>query len=400
MLLWACLAPLLLTVFHGTVFGLTSLGATILFLAGGLPTVGLLLMELNMLGLNNTPISYKLPLADWSGIALWLFCVGECRRFWRKKAISAEATLEKANQRIERFSRNYQLLKASHDQLSQSCTEITPHVRGAVRQLKQLAACTPAPRLRHLGKTVMEIFAEFGAIQCAGLYTCHGDALTLCHQVGVSHSVADQDPMLKAALETGELQYISGQMRSTQSRYQLCIPFVDSTGKTHAVIAAESIRFFALNADHLTLLAVLAHVCADLLNDELLATVLEEHQEHLFRQKIKAYKSRAQQNFMKVCVVTLETTSATQGHLLRELVGVFRDTDTLWFHQEPTTHDANTASDTNNTTDIAEQQLLTVLMPMTNAEEAHLAVERIISHLQVKTNNPATGINIRTLKTL
>lgn len=434
LLFWACLTPLLLTSFHGTVFGLTSLVMTIIFLASGLPLVVQILTAFDLLNIDRNILGFKLPLPAWSGVALWLFCVGECRRFWRKKAIIAEAKLQKTNQRLERFSRNYQLLKASHDQLAHASTEITPHVRGAVKKLKQLAANTPAPRLRHIGKSVLEIFTEFGSLQCAGLYAFHDDTLTLCQSTGVNHQLEQKDPMLREALETGALQFVSGKMRSSHSQYQLCIPFCDSSGKIQAVIAAESVRFFALNADHLSLLAVLAHVCADLLNDALLATVLEEHQEHIFRQKISAYKSSAEQYAIPTCFATLEITanaslaatstvneSATPGisttdtltpdtathqaesfdtesldtetlqthQYLRDLTGIFRDTDTLWFHGLAKADTAQT-----------ETPALSVLMPMTTIEEAQLAIQRVESYLNAMHNDSAIKLETRELKAL
>jgi len=393
LLFWACLAPLVIAAFHGTAFGLASLAATIIFLAGGMPLIEASFTTQGA-ELAHGNHHYKFPLPSWSGIALWIFAVGECRRYWQRRALAAEIALDRASQRIKRFSRNYRLLKHSHEKLSQTVSQPTSHIRGAVRQLKTQAAKTPPPRLRHLGKSLLNIFCDFGALQCAGLYTYHpannGDKLTLSHSLGLDHQLDQSDPMLTRALESGAVQYVGDQFRSDKSRYQLCIPFVDCTGKTHAVIAAESIQFFALNTEHVMLLDVLAQICADLLNEEQVTSVLEEHDGHVFKQKIKAYRTKARQTFLNVCVVTLQTKAAHQDHLLRELVGVFRDTDTLWFHQQPGRED--------NARVI--RPALSVLMPMTDSQEAQAAIKRVEAILKSQNHNIAVYLHINKIKTL
>lgn len=397
-LLWSCLAPLILSAFHGTAYGLLSLAMTLAFLAWGLPVIVPSLIDSPALLAQNTTLSteyypYQFPLSWWAGSALWVFFVGECRRFWRRRALAATTALEKANQRIERFSRNYQLLKASHNQLTQATGEITPHIRGAIRELKRVAACTPTPRLQLLGKTILDIFVDVGALQCAGFYAVQGAKLLLSHSTSSKHQLAPTDPMLLSALRSGEPQFVSGRSHNSNSQYQICIPFTDSTGTTLAIIAAEDIRFFALNNEHITLLAVLAHVCADMLNEELLSTVLEPHEEHIFNQKINAFRSKAQHYHLKACVLTVQMGRLAHSDHLRSLIGVFRDTDTLWFHNTHCEEQASqTASQKTSQTKPADGDeasnaalpVLSVFMPMTTKQEAELAIARANSRLQAK----------------
>ncbi|MEJ2756594.1 MAG: hypothetical protein P8104_12400, partial [Gammaproteobacteria bacterium] len=199
-LLWVLSIPLVLSIFHGTHCGLISGVITLLAIRFNLPN----------------PAS--LQLAATLPALLWLIAAGECRRFWYQRANHDRHQWNKTKQRLEHYSRNYQLLKASHDALVNSEHDVVPHLRGTIRDLKTRAAEIPPPRLSSLGDTILDLFAEHGALQCAGLYEIvrdtHHETLRPQRTLGVGHQLERTDPMLQQALTTQELQFVNAQTLS------------------------------------------------------------------------------------------------------------------------------------------------------------------------------------------
>jgi hypothetical protein len=77
--------------------------------------------------------------------------------------------------------------------------------------------------------------------------------------VGEHFPIDDGDPVLVAALESGELATVNmvKERAVDQNTLLAAIPLADSTGDIHAILVVRSMPFFAFHEDNLKLIAVL-----------------------------------------------------------------------------------------------------------------------------------------------
>lgn len=204
----------------------------------------------------------EFPLAWAIGIVIVAMVAGEFRDMWGRRLHRLEGAYQYRAERLEEFTRNYQLLRLSHDRLEQtvansglSLREGIMHLQSALDGIEELAESSL--------QKLIEFVAEYGALTQAcivGITADRIDTTRILAHVGENFSIDENDLVLRTALESGELATINliAENPADQDQLLAAIPMSDSTGEIYAMLLVKSMPFFAFHENNLKLIAVLA----------------------------------------------------------------------------------------------------------------------------------------------
>lgn len=256
---WIVLAPLLPALRYGFTHGFV--GALILI---GLMALG---WEEGLLPGNRFPAQLGIGLLVLGMIA------GEFADTYQRRIDQQRVINDYQRTRLDEFTRNYHLLKVSHDRLEQRLAAGTHSLRGALLDLRRRLTGleTSANPLETASQRIIGIFASFGWIQVAGLYEVHRmhiGARPLA-TLGELHAVDPFDPLIRHALTKGELASIREELlagNEDQGKNLLAaVPLVDVNEHVWGLLVVQEMPFIALHEENLRLLAVMGGHIGDIL---------------------------------------------------------------------------------------------------------------------------------------
>ncbi|HEY6044776.1 MAG TPA: protein PelD, partial [Nitrosospira sp.] len=247
---WPILAPLLAGLRYGFVHGFVS---------------ALLILAALGISINQqwqaTP---EFPLGWGIGVVIMAMVTGEFRDMWGRRLHRLEGAYQYRAERLEEFTRNYQLLRLSHDRLEQTVANSGFSLREGIMHLQtSLGAIDGADGLTDKSlQRLIDFVAAYGALTqacIAGIQADRIDATRILAHVGAQFAIDDSDPVLVTALESGELAAVNATTGVALDQNQLlaAIPLSDSTGDIHAMLLVKSMPFFAFHENNLKLIAVL-----------------------------------------------------------------------------------------------------------------------------------------------
>lgn len=250
---WPLLGPLLAGLRYGFVYGFVS---------------ALLILAVLGVAINQQwQTASGFPLAWAVGVVVVAMVAGEFRDMWGRRLHRLEGAYQYRAERLEEFTRNYQLLRLSHDRLEQTVANSGLSLREGIMHLQTTLGAIDGLTETSLQKLI-EFVAEYGALTQAGIVGITGDRIDTTRvlaRIGEDFTIDDDDPVLKTALETGELAAVNLITENTADHNQLlaAIPVTDSTGEIHAMLLVRSMPFFAFHENNLRLIAVLVAHGAD-----------------------------------------------------------------------------------------------------------------------------------------
>lgn len=244
---WPLLAPLLAGLRYGFVYGFVS---------------ALLILAILGVAINQqwqTAAGFPLPWAI--GVVVVAMVAGEFRDMWGRRLHRLEGAYQYRAERLEEFTRSYQLLRLSHDRLEQTVANSGSSLREGIMNLQSTLDGIDglnAPSLQRL----IEFIAEYGALTQAcivGIAADRIDTGRILACIGGNFSISDDDPVVTSALESGELAAVNliSEYAMEQNQLLAAIPLADSTGEIHAMLVVRSMPFFAFQENNLRLIAVL-----------------------------------------------------------------------------------------------------------------------------------------------
>ncbi|MGF1723665.1 PelD GGDEF domain-containing protein [Photobacterium nomapromontoriensis] len=363
---WPLFGPLLIALRYGFAKGFTCA----LFTTAGLATV------MNMTG----HIQYY-PLSLAIGTIMVAMIAGEFQDYWHN--INERHILDHKYmaQKLDSFTQNYHLLKVSHDQLEQRTAGQTVSLRSSISALQKVATQHAEHRLEHLGHPFLNLMAEIGGIEVAGIYKVHGNTISSHPEaiLGDHHQLVKSDPMLQDMLTTQKL-LSPATLREEQehkSRYQLCIPLLDTHGVMQAAIIAENAKFFMLTPANVALLALVANHAADLLSDEIMTPILQPHQNDLFLSYLNRAKYNKRHYGADSSLVVCIDSQNKHKHVLDSLINYRRGADVYWSCQSA-----------------KGQPALAVLLPLTTVYDAQMYINRLKDLLMEALDDDIQDIDI------
>ncbi|WP_428774178.1 GAF domain-containing protein [Vibrio sp.] len=268
---WPLIGPLLVALRYGLAKGLTCAVVTNIAIA--------YIMQLD----GNLQF---FPLSHGIGMVFTAMLAGEFQNHWNNTNRRLSIEHQYMRDKLAIFTKNYHLLKVSHDQLEQRTAGQSSSLRSSIKALRNIATRHTDHRQEYLAEPILNLMAEIGGIEVAGFYQVNGGNIAPTAAVvrGEQHLLDRTDPMLQEMMEEQQLLSVAklSEQQEHKSRYQLCIPLVNTHGETQAAVLAESTKFFMLNPTNIALLSVIANYSADLLSDEIIAPTLQQNQRSLF----------------------------------------------------------------------------------------------------------------------
>ena len=245
---WPVLAPLLAGLRYGFVYGFAS---ALLILAN-------LGVAINLQWQSSS--GFPLPWAV--GIVVVAMVAGGFRDMWGRRLHRLEGAYQYRAERLEEFTRSYQLLRLSHDRLEQTVANSGFSLREGIMHLEPVLNGISGLTESSLQKLI-EFIAEYGALTQAcivGITADNIDTGKVLGSIGDRFPIDNSDPVARSALESGELTAVNliEEYALDQNQLLAAIPLADSTGEIHAMLLVKSMPFFAFHESNLKLIAVLA----------------------------------------------------------------------------------------------------------------------------------------------
>lgn len=250
---WLVLAPLLVGLRYGFAHGFAS-GATL----------GLAMVISDRMGWSPRP---ELPGARIVGILVVGMLAGELADRWLRRLQRLRVVSAYRRQRLDEFARAYHLLKVSHDRLEEHMVGNTTSLRGALLQLRRKLISAEVSRLEDVGDAILDLYAEHGWVQVAGLHRVTERGKMVAEPVaklGAPPPLSPDEPIVVRALETRALVTVRELART--SGPLAAIPLEDVEERLVGVAVVHEMPFVAFTEEHLHLLVVLGGHTADLLS--------------------------------------------------------------------------------------------------------------------------------------
>lgn len=251
---WLWLAAAILALRYGSVIGVFAMGFAL---------AGWFLLQAY------GGIAGELPRASFLGGLILALIAGEFSDVWNARLAQAQAVNAYIDERLHALTHNHYLLSVSHERLEQELiarpfTLREMFVALRERVLREQARAEPLPAAAWL----MQLLAQTCRLECAALFAID-DAQLKPHaaaSVGDFGALDESDPMLIAALESGQLMHVQRAPfveGDRPSRYLVCAPAVTSGGRLLGVLVVERMPFTALTLETLQLVTVLLAYYAD-----------------------------------------------------------------------------------------------------------------------------------------
>lgn len=247
---WPVLGPLLIALRYGPMLGV--IGAIVL-LAGWLGIVAA------------TPLDAATPQLYFLGTLVLVMIGGEFTSVWRSRIRRAETRAHYVQERLDQLTRQHYLLRVSHDRLEQDLISRPVSMRDALTSLRELAM---AGGDLSGAEAVLKLLAQFCQVERAAIHPLAADGTPLpapAGRLGAPFTLVADDPLIRAADSEDGLCHVASDALPDEhgSQYLVASRLRDLRGTDHGLLVVEAMPFFALNADTLQVLNLLAGYYAD-----------------------------------------------------------------------------------------------------------------------------------------
>lgn len=357
---WLAVAPLLVGARHGFALGFATAMTT---------DVAITLFWRSALQPAHVPYPGELVI----GIVVVAMITGQFSDVFRRDTQRLRRGLSTARRRLDALSRAHFLLELSHDRIVQQQAPGAPNLRDAIAASKKLIADRGSRALADIAPGVMEIFNAYFSIEVASLHAVRdgrvdGEPLAT---LGKPRGLAVKDAQLVDAVANGALTYLPAALARgaspTSTSLLAVVPFIDTSGILHAVLAVESMPFVAFERRNLEAMVVLGGHIADLLE----GTVQDAHGTQRDLELVMERALHDLRSFkVPATLVLLRVLEAGKAHDVLDVVlgGALRELDFPYAARDKT-----------------GDLLVYVLLPMSDASVALALLERISKMVQRET---------------
>lgn len=253
---WLILAPLLISLRYGFLFGMSST---------------LVLIALFILGRNfNWNFIPVFPLEQVVGMIAITVVTSEFNERWQQKIVPLQRKYEQLTLRMKEFSRAYQLLKGSHSLLEQQTASHKTSLRDSLLNLHKHTleiAKNDGEPLVGIGDRILELFSHFGSVQTASIHAV-SDAQKISMRsiacLGNPPSFWPTNPLIREAFKTGYVTSIQSYNEDMSQEIIVVVPLVDVFQKIWGMVIINEMSMFALQENTLNLLSLLGGYMGDL----------------------------------------------------------------------------------------------------------------------------------------
>lgn len=259
---WPWFAPLILALRYGPLPGL----------AGS----GLLLAAWLILNIGQTD---NFPKLFFLGGLILIMLAGEFSSLWLARTRRAETVQLYLDQRLESLTRQYYLLRLSHDRLEQDLISRPISMRDALLKLRGLNEPGNDPATG--AETLLRLLAQYCQLESAALHELdeNGQVLRPLASIGAVSPLATDDPLLRQALDSRRLCHVRQAVAQNEAgtRYLIVAPLTNLNGSLYGLLTVEEMPFFSLQEETLqTINLLLGYYTDGLATQELAAPILAE----------------------------------------------------------------------------------------------------------------------------
>jgi len=301
------------------------------------------------------------------GTIIMSILVGDFASAGKKQSAQEFAENKYLRHRLKEFSKDYHVLKVSHGQLEEFMAGNRLSVRQALQQLKPMLTATDSNGIK-AGSELMAVFAQFGAVQVAGLYGTK-DINRIDPQPIATHGSMPElnlfDPLVKLAVERRQLVSVKLSAQETEtveSELLAVVPIVDSHDHLHGVLAIKDMHFMAFQQENLNVLSLLGSYIGDMLTR---SKSEGESQSGWFMAELSNAIRFARSNGVQSSLLAIRLKSNDKTQFVIDFLNEnVRSLDSTW---QP---NATTGGST-----------VVVLLPLMNAEQGKAYLERVSKKL-------------------
>lgn len=251
---WSWLAPLILALRYGPLWGMASAGVLLI----------------GWLGLDGHYYGHaELPKLYFLGGLITTMLAGEFSSVWQARLHRALAVQTYLDQRLDALTRTHYLLRLSHESLEQDLLARPISMRDALVGLRELAAGIQNDRHAPLpaADQLLKLTVQFCQIERAAVVPIEKGVLdtSRTNYLGAAFQILPDDAIVGHALATERLTHIAslpgGKM--DDSPYLVAAPIRDTTQQMHAVFIIKTLPFLALQEENLQMLNLMLGYYAD-----------------------------------------------------------------------------------------------------------------------------------------
>ncbi len=322
------------------------------------------------------------------GTAILSIVVGDYATAGKKQSAQEFAENQYLRHRLKEFSKDYHVLKVSHGQLEEFMAGQRLSVRQALQQLKPVLATNSNEELQ-AGSELMAVFAQFGAVQVAGLYGVKDKDRINPNPVAVHGNMPQLqlfDPLLRLCLETHQLVSVKlGAQASDEFDGQLLavVPIVDSHDQLHGVLAIKDMHFMAFQQENLNVLALLGSYIGDMISR---SRSVGESNSGWFLAELDNAIRFAQGNSVQSTLMAIRLKNTDQTQYVSDFLGSnIRSLDSSW---QPRSASGGST--------------VVILLPLINKAQCEAYIQRIAKKLfdesKIDLNHVVSELRIKQIK--
>lgn len=349
---WIVLPPVIFAARYGTVWGLTcaiASAATLAYPWQAYTNQANSLIELGV------------------GTIVLAIIVGDFASAGNKQRAQELAENKYIRHRIKEFAKDYHVLKVSHGQLEEFMAGSRLSIRQALQQLKPMLSSNLDNEIK-AGNELMAVFAQYGAVQVAGLYGVKDKNRLDPKPISVHGNMPELnlfDPLIKLAIESKKLVSVklkSQEMESVNSELLAVVPIIDSYDHLHGLLVIKDMHFMAFQQENLNVLSLLGSYVGDMLTR---SKGTGESRNDWFMAELRNALRFAQSHQVASSLLALRLVTNKETQLVIDFLSKnARDLDSTWQPQQ----------DKNNST-------VVFLLPLMNEIQSQAFLARISKKL-------------------
>lgn len=340
----------------------------------------------------------EFPRASFIGALVLALVAGEFSDVWNLRLLQAQNVNAYLQERLTALTQSHYLLAVSHDRVEQELLARPFSLRETLHALRETLAARAARGDERLPAAdwLLALLAQNCRLEAAALHAVRDgriEAVPLAKigpygaDGGSAGGALEDDPMLRAALASGELMHVQSEPvieSDRPSRFIVCAPLVCADGRVIGVVLVERMAFTALTLETLQLLTVIASYYADSVESTAAARAVRAAHPDCpieFAAELARLQRLLQSAFVRSSLVAFrlpdDGSAAQWAERLRQLQ---RGLDQSWLRAQGGRH------------------VLLVLLPLTTPEGASGYLQRIASALRTRfdADLAAAGIAVRT----
>ncbi|KTD61687.1 PelD GGDEF domain-containing protein [Legionella spiritensis] len=244
---WIIFAPVFCSLFYGAAYGMSSLILILLFIIFQLPK----------------EIFYDLRIREYIiGITGLTALASVFSSYWISRIRHVEHLNHYVREHLENLSRDYFLLRISHENIEQAYIVKPLSFREAFSQIKQYIIRNDCEINEENGQFLLGIFSQYCSINNAAfcLYNEKNKDIQAVAFLGKEFPISPNDPLVKNAIDNKVSTYlaISRLTEEDDTDFLAVIPLFNDERDTIGFVIIKDMPFWSLTHDNLEVLSVFA----------------------------------------------------------------------------------------------------------------------------------------------